>query len=497
MELTSFLVFLCVATIGSASFDLCVKNENDPEVYENSSVQNCGCEANYCLRKCCKPGYYLGPKRVCVKNESDAVFQVPVYRELQTLKTESNISNFLVGILHCRYYLLDNYNPNDSYFAQENGYLLVPAFKQFYDNNAYCVDEKDGLSAFLCFDENEAADAGRKFNSVGMIISMPFLLATFLVYALLPDRNLHQKALMFYVLTLFVSYVLLVTINLSDSLVEPGCTLIGYLTLFFFMVSFFWMNVICLDIWFTFSGSRGFVGSKRSSERKRLLIYCGYAWGVPLLLTFTVLLIQTYSDPESQFNPAIGSTKCFLGDGLPNLLYFYGETAILIIINVTLFGLTAYKIRKVKKETSMLKQNDSKRHSYEKDKQKFNLFLKLLFAMGVNWSMEIISWAVNWSTGNTYTAVWYLTDFCNAAYGVFIFFIFVFKKKIWNLLQKRYYTFIGKPHLARTMTTTQSQTTRTSNYSSATYSTADTHIAPDRNNTNGTIPEEVALHRMR
>ncbi|XP_060521057.1 G-protein coupled receptor Mth2-like isoform X3 [Cylas formicarius] len=381
-----------------------------------------------------------------------------------------------------------------------DGTLTVPDIAVLSTED-YCFDFINGEpGVYFCFDKtlSEAADSMRtKIHCIGMIISMPFLLATFLVYALLPDRNLHQKALMFYVLTLFVSYVLLVTINLSDSLVEPGCTLIGYLTLFFFMVSFFWMNVICLDIWFTFSGSRGFVGSKRSSERKRLLIYCGYAWGVPLLLTFTVLLIQTYSDPESQFNPAIGSTKCFLGDGLPNLLYFYGETAILIIINVTLFGLTAYKIRKVKKETSMLKQNDSKRHSYEKDKQKFNLFLKLLFAMGVNWSMEIISWAVNWSTGNTYTAVWYLTDFCNAAYGVFIFFIFVFKKKIWNLLQKRYYTFIGKPHLARTMTTTQSQTTRTSNYSSATYSTADTHIAPDRNNTNGTIPEEVALHRMR
>ncbi|XP_060521062.1 G-protein coupled receptor Mth2-like isoform X6 [Cylas formicarius] len=453
----------------------------------------------YNIRKCCSENQ-LFINRTCAEETTTKPLSI-----LWTLLLETSFGNsHPEWIFSAGNYCSPNYSAlaltsfsfdedhlvDDEYGVLGNFTIAMYCLEVFFDNLNYSI------GAIVCLPD-VGNDAHTVTTSLGMIISMPFLLATFLVYALLPDRNLHQKALMFYVLTLFVSYVLLVTINLSDSLVEPGCTLIGYLTLFFFMVSFFWMNVICLDIWFTFSGSRGFVGSKRSSERKRLLIYCGYAWGVPLLLTFTVLLIQTYSDPESQFNPAIGSTKCFLGDGLPNLLYFYGETAILIIINVTLFGLTAYKIRKVKKETSMLKQNDSKRHSYEKDKQKFNLFLKLLFAMGVNWSMEIISWAVNWSTGNTYTAVWYLTDFCNAAYGVFIFFIFVFKKKIWNLLQKRYYTFIGKPHLARTMTTTQSQTTRTSNYSSATYSTADTHIAPDRNNTNGTIPEEVALHRMR
>lgn len=68
---------------------------------------------------------------------------------------------------------------------------------------------------------------------------------------------------------------------------------------------------------------------------------------------------------------------------------------------------------------------------------RFNLYVKLLFAMGVNWSMEVISWLVNWNTKNEYQYIWYATDFFNAVYGVFIFFIFVFKKKIWTLLQRR------------------------------------------------------------
>lgn len=62
---------------------------------------------------------------------------------------------------------------------------------------------------------------------LGMIISMPFLLVTFLVYLLLPDRNLHQKALMFYVLALFFAYILLVTINLSQNISDPWCSVVG------------------------------------------------------------------------------------------------------------------------------------------------------------------------------------------------------------------------------------------------------------------------------
>lgn len=106
-----------------------------------------------------------------------------------------------------------------------------------------------------------------------------------------------------------------------------------------------------------------------------------------------------------------------------------------------------------------------------------------MLAMGVNWSMEIISWAVNWQVGHVPPAVWYITDFCNALYGVFIFFIFVFKKNIWKLLKRRYeiisilfiyannkillfryYLLMGKPHLARSMTQTASspRTTGTS-----------------------------------
>jgi len=54
--------------------------------------------------------------------------------------------------------------------------------------------------------------------------------------------------------------------------------------------------------------------------------------------------------------------------------------------------------------------------------------------MGVNWLAEIISWATD-SDGSEY--VWYVTDIGNSLQGVLIFLIFVCKKRVLNLLNKK------------------------------------------------------------
>ncbi|XP_066147746.1 G-protein coupled receptor Mth2-like isoform X12 [Euwallacea fornicatus] len=492
--LKALLVFVSSLTTVCECLDLCGNDNNtDVPFYRTSKIQNCGCATNSCISKCCRAGFFLAPNRTCrYRPGSNKSFQLPVYTKKHYFsRILNNDHRFRVGVLNCPYFKFDNKNTNDSFFVQETGLLWVPSQGLFYEISNYCIDELDNVSAFACFQQEQTSQLiQRKIYQLGMIISMPFLLVTFVVYALLPDRNLHQKALMFYVLTLLIAYILLVTINLSNEILMPWCSVIAYATIFSFMSSFFWMNVICFDIWYTFSGGRGFVGSKRSTERRRLIYYSLYALGGPLLILGLIGLMQTVLPDDSNHNPNIGVKMCFLNDGWANLWYFYLEAGILVLVNVIFFTLTALKIRKVKKETSMLNHNDSKRHSYEKDKQKFNLYIKLLFAMGVNWSMEVISWAINWRTANELQYIWYVTDTFNAIYGVFIFFIFVFKKKIWSLLQKRYYNFIGKPHLAHTVTTNQ---TRTSHYSSTNYSTADTQLT----DTNGRpSPEEMGLRTL-
>ncbi|XP_066147745.1 probable G-protein coupled receptor Mth-like 10 isoform X11 [Euwallacea fornicatus] len=454
------------------------------------------------LRKCCKTDEVILWNTTCALSTLD---RAPIEHLSKTLYDRG----WVVKGTSIKWYDLKqgfcppNYTPLEATIDEhyvKNSYLVDNVYEMM-SSNFFCIElmmERNITSFSVIVLLCQQPQSSRQLPyETGMIISMPFLLVTFVVYALLPDRNLHQKALMFYVLTLLIAYILLVTINLSNEILMPWCSVIAYATIFSFMSSFFWMNVICFDIWYTFSGGRGFVGSKRSTERRRLIYYSLYALGGPLLILGLIGLMQTVLPDDSNHNPNIGVKMCFLNDGWANLWYFYLEAGILVLVNVIFFTLTALKIRKVKKETSMLNHNDSKRHSYEKDKQKdqraiygFNLYIKLLFAMGVNWSMEVISWAINWRTANELQYIWYVTDTFNAIYGVFIFFIFVFKKKIWSLLQKRYYNFIGKPHLAHTVTTNQ---TRTSHYSSTNYSTADTQLT----DTNGRpSPEEMGLRTL-
>lgn len=64
------------------------------------------------------------------------------------------------------------------------------------------------------------------------------------------------------------------------------------------------------------------------------------------------------------------------------------------------------------------------------------VFLNLFILMGVSWMTEVISFTVG---GSEYR--WIMTDIVNIFMGVFIFFIFICKPKVWNLLTKRF------PHL--------------------------------------------------
>lgn len=412
-----------------------------------------------CIRKCCEVDYVMRGKRCVLRNDSD--WHIPVYRETD-VTTQEHIE-YIVGMINCDngfYKLEPDVYDDDVHYLQTNGSLWKPVTGEMLAFEKFCIEDlgDNATSAFVCFEEDDlAVKISRKMNAVGMIISMPFLLLTFLVYAVLPDRNLHGKCLMCYVITLFGAYAFLVFIQLyPNDLAGANCKTLGILCFFFFTVSFFWMNVMSIDIWWAFSGLRGFSGSRKEAERKRFILYCGYAWGVSLLLTMIVIGLTVSENIEKNvwYNPGMGDGQCWFRDGVPTLLYFYVPMATIIVVNITLFAVTACKIKRVQQDTAMLRKDESKKHSYENDKQRFNLYLKLMLAMGVNWAMEIVSWIVDWQIGRVPPPVWYLTDFCNALYGVFVFFIFVFKRNIWKLLKRRYYMIMGKPHLARSMTQT-------------------------------------------
>ena len=88
-----------------------------------------------------------------------------------------------------------------------------------------------------------------------MVISFPFLLVTFFIYGWIPElRNVHGRSLMSYVGSLMFLFIFLILVQLDDSMFSGSfyCKFSGYGTYFCAILCFFWLNVMCYDIWSTF-----------------------------------------------------------------------------------------------------------------------------------------------------------------------------------------------------------------------------------------------------
>lgn len=86
-----------------------------------------------------------------------------------------------------------------------------------------------------------------------MILSVPFLLLTLLVYAVLPElRNVNGKSLMCYLASLAAAYALLAFLQLRPGTANWWCRPFGYLMYFWFLAAFLWLNVISFELWWTF-----------------------------------------------------------------------------------------------------------------------------------------------------------------------------------------------------------------------------------------------------
>uniref|UniRef100_A0A182S9T6 G-protein coupled receptors family 2 profile 2 domain-containing protein n=1 Tax=Anopheles maculatus TaxID=74869 RepID=A0A182S9T6_9DIPT len=272
-----------------------------------------------------------------------------------------------------------------------------------------------------------------RWHSLGMIISIPFLVATLIVYALIPDlRNIPGKSLMCYVFALTVSYVALILIKRSVFDNSPDwCTTIGYLYYFSVMSSFFWLNVMAFDIFWTFGGR-----TRRTTDHGKFLLYCCYGFGCPLVFLALALLADHTELMYTSLRPSFGDGQCLfkgMREQFVAFVYLYLPLVLLVSANLFFFVSTAVKINRIERTTAAALQGESGRHSkYTNERNRYGLYVRLFVVMGVTWTFEFITWIAdsqNWMV--------HLTDICNCISGVFIFFLFVWKRKVWKLLQQR------------------------------------------------------------
>lgn len=108
---------------------------------------------------------------------------------------------------------------DDAIVLQTNG-SIMDADKKIVPFWNYCIDWKvtvGRIGILICPMQSVPNDKDEPLathHHVGIMVSIPFLIVTFLVYAITPElRNLYGKTLMCYVICLIIAYVLLILVN--------------------------------------------------------------------------------------------------------------------------------------------------------------------------------------------------------------------------------------------------------------------------------------------
>lgn len=193
------------------------------------------CENITCIPLCCPLGKRLKVTQIndtikeeCIVGESNYPFP-DVYEYMindsKRIPIGKTLNQIFPLTIHdpCHYqrYVLEPENrQSDDYLFLSNGSLYQPNINESIVT-LYCLavwQDNEKFDVTVCF-ESEAEDVPEEkkyIPVVGLIVSLPFLLATFMVYSILPELwNMHGYTLRGYVGSLFVAYTSLAIIQLT------------------------------------------------------------------------------------------------------------------------------------------------------------------------------------------------------------------------------------------------------------------------------------------
>ncbi|KYN32649.1 G-protein coupled receptor Mth2 [Trachymyrmex septentrionalis] len=434
-----------------------------------------------CIQLCCNFGYNLTIKGRCIEHLGENKYTLQNMYALpnkQKNDSEDEISDklFLTVRDPCveqgygRQFIYAN-----TYLLLTNGSLYTVT-GEFISPKSYCfaIMFRKVYDVIICTGQTKLP----VYISACHLLSLPFLLLTFIVYSVLPElRNMHGYALRAHVGSLFITY----------AIIYPGQQVSGFAELkscvpleklyskafnlnkihFFLLCNAVDMQIkkisqiviiinyklfsIYLELllfgefflakcdMFRYLVDIELRSHRRGGnhyEKKKLIIYSSYAWGVTIILNVICAIVDNIPNPpENLIRPEICEKKFWYGENAAKTYYFYVPVGITIISNVFFFICTTLTILYQKIHTaSEMKDSESKRH--EENKQRFNMYLKLFIVMGITWVFEILSWVIGTTIVPVF--VWYVFDVINSLQGLIIFIVFVWRRKIKQMLLKQF-----------------------------------------------------------
>ncbi|XP_045533188.1 probable G-protein coupled receptor Mth-like 4 [Pieris brassicae] len=248
-----------------------------------------------------------------------------------------------------------------------------------------------------------------------MIVSAIFLALTAILYCALPIlRDLQGKSIICFCVSLALGLIILAIMNLVKYSDMNLCAARGFLTYYFMVSSFFWMNSISIQILFRI---------KRPSVPdygwRTFSWYALYAFGTPALITIAMSIVNFH--PGKHQKPGIGLNTCWFYDKRQQWYYMYSVLSILMAINIAIFCyLSVYLWRQTFLSTHV-----------KELRYKFGMTLKMFIIMGLPWIFEMIS------TFFEAHIIWTVLDIFNLMQGPFMFIVLVvLRKRVLKALYK-------------------------------------------------------------
>ncbi|XP_036362738.1 G-protein coupled receptor Mth2-like [Octopus sinensis] len=274
------------------------------------------------------------------------------------------------------------------YYITSDDRLYLNNTQRFLNQSEFTRDSQDIISICVNNGTNNISNingiskysvAESYITLVGLVISIPALAITIIVYLCIPDlRTLPGKLLISLLLALFVAELLF----LISSQVTKSTVLCKYLAVvmhYSFLATFFWMNVMSVDACHTFSGLTQLRSKGKHTKR---FVFCSlYAWICPLVIV-TVSLVFEYIPGNHGLSPDYGKDICWIKNGKSLLCFFLIPVMIILCLNFVAFTLTArglYLARKL-----------STKYLSKHNKLECIICVKLFFIMGLTWTFAFL-----------------------------------------------------------------------------------------------------------
>ncbi|KAI5638760.1 hypothetical protein NE865_08644 [Phthorimaea operculella] len=309
---------------------------------------------------------------------------------------------------------------------------LINDFEELSVNMYYLTYPKP---AELTLEDYYAQKKFFEFKVSAFIISSIFLLLVLVVYGSLPQlRRLPGMVQMAYCATYATALILnaakiIVQLQIAEMLTDREIYFnrliyLTYVIYYLLLSSFFWMNIMSFDIWWTFRGLHKQRKIHRDGELAKFCWYALYAWGTPLLITIVAVIIdrsdlRKYNIIKPHFEDSLALTMEFN-------LYFNIPVGVLLLFNIYFFSLTAYTYWRIKKGLRKIQDSGTSNGKF-----RFEMYLKLAVVMGVGWIIEVFIDSIpKWLE--------YISAVYNGFIGVAIFIVFVVKRHICVKFCQRY-----------------------------------------------------------